>query len=360
MRICQVLPEFFMGGAEAMCITLSAELKKMGHDVCIVSLRTYESALTERARSYGIEILFMDKQLGLDLSCIPRLRKFFRSWKPDVIHTHLHALKYAYSASLGMGIPHVHTIHCNVSNHASCMDTITLPIYRYLFSHKKVTLVSLSEKICAITAKHYNISAKDSPIVFNGVDLTRCISKQTYDNPGTLRLIQVASLSRWKNPKASVECVRILKQRGADVSLDFFGEGAERPELEKMIAQYGLQEQITLHGVSGNVFPELQKSDIFILPSFTEGSPISIIEAMGTGLPVIASNVGGIPDMITDGVDGILIEPNAQALADAIEKLLTDEALRKALGENAKESVNRFSSVTMAEEYLKLYTKLIG
>lgn len=360
MRICQVLPEFFMGGAEAMCITLAAELKNLGHDVCIVSLRTYESLLSERARSYGIEILFMNKQLGLDLSCIPRLRKFFRSWKPDVIHTHLHALKYAYSASLGMGIPHVHTIHYDVSTDTSRMHTITLPIYRYLFSHKKVTLVSLSEKIHDITTKHYNISAKDSPIACNGIDLSRCIPKQDYTLSSPPSLIHIGRFQGVKNHSAIVNAVSELNRRGIRVNVRLYGDGDLAASIRTQISEMGLTEQVKLCGLANNVFPLLHNADMFVLPSKHEGSPITIIEAMGTGLPVIASNVGGIPDMITDGVDGILIEPNAQALADAIEKLLTDEALRKTLGENAKESVNRFSSVTMAEEYLKLYTKLIG
>lgn len=358
MRICQVLPEFFMGGAEAMCITLSAELKNMGHDVCIVSLRTYESALSERARSYGIEIHFMDKQLGLDFSCVPRLRKFFRSWKPDVIHTHLHATKYAVIAAAGLGIPEVRTIH-NIASNDPGAGGVEGKIYRFLFAKKAVTPVSLTKQIQQTVSDYYKIPREYSPIVFNGVDLRKCMPKETYDNQGPARLVQVASLSSWKNPKASVECVRILKQRGMTVYLDFYGEGAERPELEKMIAQYGLQAYITLHGVNGNVFPELQKSDIFILPSFVEGSPISIIEAMGTGLPVIAAAVGGVPDMIEDGVDGFLITPDAEALADAVERLVRSIPLRKAVGEAARVSANRFSSIVMAEGYLEVYRSLI-
>lgn len=357
MRICQVLPEFFMGGAETMCVTLAAELKKMGHDVCIVSLRTYESPLSERARSYGIEIHFMDKRLGLDLSCIPRLRKFFRSWKPDVIHTHMHAMKYAFLASCGLRIPMYNTIHCTYRKNSNRNEA---RIGRFLYARKFVVPVGLSEEVQQNTCDFFHIPKAFCPIVKNGVDLTRCIPKESYSISEAAHVIQVGALAPWKNHEATIQALSILKNREACVHFDFFGEGAMREALEKQIAASQLQDFVTLHGICKNVFPELNKSDIFILPSLTEASPISIIEAMGTGLPIIAANVGGIPDMITDGVDGLLIEPNAQALADAIEKLINDDALRKSLGENAKQSVNRFSSVAMAEGYLALYKSTIG
>ena len=77
--------------------------------------------------------------------------------------------------------------------------------------------------------------------------------------------------------------------------------------------------------MSDNIYPILQKADIFILPSKYEGMPISLIEAMGSALPIIASNVGGIPDMISDGENGIIISPNANDLADAISRLIKDQ-----------------------------------
>lgn len=108
-------------------------------------------------------------------------------------------------------------------------------------------------------------------------------------------------------------------------------------------------------GVSSNIYNELNNSDIFILPSKWEGVPISIIEAMGTGLPIIASNVGGISDMIINGQQGILIDPNTNELTEALLRLIDDFDLRKEIGINAKKMSIEFSVQTMSQKYLKLY-----
>ncbi len=356
MRICQVLPEFFMGGAEAMCITLSAELQKMGHDVCIVSLRTYESALSERARSCGIELHFMDKQMGLDLHCVPKLRRFFREWNPDIIHVHLHALKYAYLAAWGLRIPFVRTIHSIAVKDA---DGVDYYINKLLFP-KKVVPVSLTEAIRDTVVDFYHISAKHSPIIFNGVDLSRCIPKQDFTLSSPPSIIHIGRFQNAKNHETIVNAVAILNRKGIRVNVRLYGEGELVEPIRTQINEMGLTEQIELCGITNHVFPLLHDSDMFILPSKNEGCPITIIEAMGTGLPTIASRVGGVPDMITDGVDGLLIEPNAQSLADAIEKLINDDALRKSLGEEALHTSGRFSSASMAQGYLTLYETLVG
>ena len=117
----------------------------------------------------------------------------------------------------------------------------------------------------------------------------------------------------------------------------------------------GLEKQVTFGGLCDDVFPRLSRADVFLLPSKWEGIPMTVIEAMGTGLPVIASRVGGLPDMIEDGKEGLLIRPTPQALAEALSKLLASEDLRQALGTAAVEAAQRFSVQTMARKYEALY-----
>ena len=107
--------------------------------------------------------------------------------------------------------------------------------------------------------------------------------------------------------------------------------------------------------MQSNVYPYLHDADIFTLPSIYEGNPMTIIEAMGTGLPIVASRVGGIPDMIHDGESGILVEPEPRAVCDALARMVEDGALRRRLGENAKAQSRQFSAEHMAEDYLTCY-----
>ena len=122
----------------------------------------------------------------------------------------------------------------------------------------------------------------------------------------------------------------------------------------------GLENQVEFPGLCDNVYPKLAHGDVFLMPSKWEGVPMAVIEAMATGLPVIASNVGGLPHLITDGVDGVLIDPTPENLAQGIEDLLKDETRRQALGQAAHQSSQRFGSERMAKEYEALYSARRG
>ena len=104
----------------------------------------------------------------------------------------------------------------------------------------------------------------------------------------------------------------------------------------------------------------MHNADIFVLPSKYEGMPMTLIEAMGTGLPIIASRVGGIPDMIVSREEGILIEPNLDELVTSLEKLMNNSGLRKNIGEQARIKSQLFSAETMVNNYSKLYETRLG
>jgi len=104
----------------------------------------------------------------------------------------------------------------------------------------------------------------------------------------------------------------------------------------------------------------LHKSDVFVLPSLFEGIPLSIAEAMSTGLPIVASNVGGIPDMIADGENGLLCDPAAESIAQKIEQFLTSREKREHLGVAALKDSATFSADNMCKNYLKVYEAIVN
>lgn len=126
-------------------------------------------------------------------------------------------------------------------------------------------------------------------------------------------------------------------------------------KLKQYVKFKKLEDEIEFVGLVDNVEKYLSETDIFILPSKYEGMPMSIIEAMATGLPIVASNVGGIPDMIESGKEGILIEPFAINLAMELEKLLQSEKIRNQLGNAAYEKSFEYSVIKMAERYVEVY-----
>jgi glycosyltransferase involved in cell wall biosynthesis len=179
-------------------------------------------------------------------------------------------------------------------------------------------------------------------VVRCGLDLER-FPFAPKPSPGTpARVIMVARISPEKGHIVLVDAMRLLVDRGVPVVAEIVGDGAFRPEVEAHIAGVGLGSHVTLTGElhSDEVAARLREADLFCLPSFFEGIPISIMEAMATGLPVVATAVGGIPELVIDRRTGFLIPAGrADALADAIAAFVADPALRGRLAQAGRELV---------------------
>lgn len=352
MKILQVIPTFGMGGAETMCAGLCRQLHSLGEEVVAVSLSGEQTALTRQIEAAGIPVRYLNKSLGLDPGCIGRLKKVIRQEQPQIVHTHLHALKYA--ALAGPGAPIVHTVHNEAAQEAVFLDQ---KIGKYLFRRGLATPVALTREIQKSVTDLYGVT--EVPLVPNGIDLSRCQEKSDYTLHYPIELLHIGRFYPQKNHAVLLEAAEFLKKRGVPIRIRCYGDGPLLEEIRQKAAQMNLGNTVRFEGVTEDVFPCLSQADLFLLPSSWEGMPMTVIEAMGTGLPVVAARVGGIPDMLTDGESGVLIEPNAKALADAVQKLIQDEALRQALGQNARQAAQRFSLDTMTQGYLALYQKLL-
>ena len=141
-----------------------------------------------------------------------------------------------------------------------------------------------------------------------------------------------------------------------DVKFICLGDGELKEQIEMTAKKSKIDNMFEFLGVSNNVSHYLYNSDIFILPSKWEGLPISVIEAMAVGIPIIASNVGGVGDLISSNKNGLLIKPNPNELADSINRLINDKFLRETIGKKAIFDSRRYSVEKMAESYLSLYS----
>jgi len=179
-------------------------------------------------------------------------------------------------------------------------------------------------------------------VVRCGLDLERFRFEPTSEPGDPAVVTMVARLSPEKGHLVLVDAMQMLRERGVGVVASIVGDGQFRPQIEARIAELGLGDQVTLTGElhSDQVAVQLRTADIFCLPSFFEGLPISIMEAMATGLPVIATAVGGIPELVSDRRTGFLVPAGrADAVADAIEALVTDPKLRLEVIAAARERV---------------------
>ena len=218
-------------------------------------------------------------------------------------------------------------------------------------------MVALSKQNKESAIKRYGHIAEAIPIVSNGIDQSRCIVKTDYSFNETITLIHIGRFVLIKNHEMLLEAFAdvVSTIKGKSLKLKLIGEGELLDMMKSKVKALSLENNVEFVGTKSSCYEDLGNSDIFILPSHSEGMPITLIEAMATGLPCIATSVGGIPDVITNGENGLLIEKNKEALTNAIRRLICDEELRKKLGEGAKKRAEEYSSSHMAEEYLKVY-----
>lgn len=352
MRIIQVIPNLGMGGAETMCETLSRDLYKTGNEVLVVSLYSDNTPISQRLENDGIRIEYLKKKRGLDFACLIKLRKLIKKFNPDIIHSHLYAIKYVYLSTLLLKIRRIHTIHNLAEKEAVSRDR---KFNGMLYRTKKVLPVALSEIVRDSIAKEYKISRYSIPVVFNGIDLSKCIEKKDYSLHNPITFINVARFAAQKNHKRLIEAFALFSKTNENSKLLLLGDGELVDEIKKYAEHLNVYEKIIFKGYQNSPYEILNSSDVFILSSDYEGIPMTIIEAMGTSLPIISTNVGGISEIIENEYNGLLVKREADALAKAMTEIVCNAELRLKLGKNALSSSKWLSSKAMTDEYIKIY-----
>ena len=172
-------------------------------------------------------------------------------------------------------------------------------------------------------------------------------------------LPRVLTVGRLAAPKDPLTLIRALAQVSHPFSACVVGDGPERAAVEAEIRAAGLGRAVELTGERRDVPDLLAAADVFALSSRSEGAPLSVLEAMAAGLPVVASNVGGLPELVADGETGVLVPPeDPAALAAALDRLLGDAELRRTLGARGRDRVReRFDLSTLREAHLTLYAR---
>ena len=354
MKILQVIPYFCFGGAETMCENLTYALRNLGHEVRVVSLYPERTPISERMERSGVFIRYLDKKLGMDLSMVPKLAKILKEEKPDAVHTHLDVIKYTVAAARLAGVKKcVHTVH-NVADQEA-EGRVQKIINGFYFRHGWSVPVALSPEVQRTILSFYGLDADKVPVIYNGIDLGRCIPKGDYGLGDTPTLVHIGRFNEQKNHDLLLRAFQMVHQRFPQCRLQLLGDGELREATEKLAGELGLQDSVFFLGSQSNVYPYLAQADAFLLPSKYEGMPMTLIEAMGTGLPIVASAVGGVPDMLTDGESGLLVPCEAEAVSQAVIRLLESQPLRETLGKNALKESSRFSANHMAKQYLETY-----
>lgn len=356
MKIIQIMPEFGLAGAERMCETLTLELAKRGHDIQVVSLFDFHSSITDNLENNGIKITYLNKKKGFDLSMISKLCHIFGTEKPDVIHTHRYVCKYAIPASILTGVKgRVHTVH-NIAE----KERTAKKLQHFFYHHCNTVPVSISPIVQKSVMRFYNFKAEQTPMIFNGSSLNKCKTKINYDICGSVfNFLHIGRFTEQKNHKNLVYAFKLIHKKYPHTKLTMLGEGPLFDEIKRLADENNLSEAVVMPGAVDNVYSYFEKADAFVLPSNYEGMPISLIEAMSCGMPIIASSVGGVPDMIKDGETGLLCTPDNLDIENKMRIVYENSSLRKKIGIAAKVKSADFTVEQMTSAYEKVYSSTV-
>ena len=264
-------------------------------------------------------------------------------WMQEKKQQHLHAHLGSQAATVGLYVKKVFGFGFSITVHGP--DEFYNAPGQYLTEK-----VIAADFICCISHFARSQLMKLSPyehwhkleVARLGVDPDIFLPRPFNPDPDVFEIICVGRLCSAKGQHILVAALHILVQKGLKVRLRIVGDGPDRPSLEQQVRQFGIAEQVIFEGaVNQDRIRDLYAlADIFSIPSFAEGIPIVLMEAMAMEIPCVTTRITGIPELIRDGEDGLLVAPSdIQSLADALERLITDAPLRKKLGESGRERV---------------------
>lgn len=363
IRVLHVLPVLGSAGAEQLAANLMVPLART-HQVAALGLYgTVAGGIHTRLNESGIRFWTLDKTPGFDPRMIARVHRVLREFAPDVVHTHLHVVPYVYAPAMALRIPvWVHTVHNLAERESTGLGRVAT---RIAFRGGAMP-VAVSRVVAESVRAVYSL--KSVTTIPNGIPLAnfgsraaaRVRLRRELSVPDNATLfISTSRLAEQKDPFLLLRAFAAVQDGRSRLAL--VGDGPLRDATQSQIAELGLSSRVSVLGFRSDVEDCLAAADVFVLSSRWEGNPLGVMEAMASGLPIVATRVGGLPELVDSGKQGLLVEPEVPALARAMRRLLERRDLRLSLADAAKQRAhNEFGIERMVRAYDEFYNKLLA
>ncbi len=358
---------FELGGSEHQMVEVASRQKARGYEV-IVGCLSSKGSLIEVLRHAGISVIEFNPRGALfrprGIFQVLRLTWFLRLHPFDVVQTHdLYSTLMGVPAAWLARIPVILSCRRDLS-HWWWYTPHRRRILRHI-QNRSTYVIANSQAVRDFLVEKDGFDSSLVRVIRNSVDLERFTNvrgdrQEQFPHLGPESELIAAVANMHFETKGYTDLIRAA----AEVSREFpaakfllIGDGAERARIEGMVAELGLSKTVLFLGRRNDVPKVLACCDMFVSPSWAEGLPNSVLEAMAAGLPIVATRVGGTPEIIEHGVSGLLVPPrDSHALATAILQLLGDKGLAKRLGRSAQERAReQFSFERLLSELERLY-----
>ena len=381
-RILRIIARLNVGGPAIHTILLTSALNDDAYESVLLCGRVEddEKDMSYLAETKGVKPV-MISGLGRkidpmgDIRAFVQIYRYIRDFKPDIVHTHTaKAGALGRIAAVLAGVPvRVHTFHGHIFDgyFGRVKTSIFLSIERVLaFFTRYIIVVSDAQKR-DISGK-YAIAGGDKVRVINlGLELEEFadddypseIRKKFGIGAGSIVVSIVGRLVPIKNHRMFLDAARrlVAQAPGLDVKFLVVGDGEQRPFLERYSSEIGLGDRVIFCGWVEDMREVYSSSDIIALTSLNEGTPVAVIEAMASGRPVVATDVGGVRDVVEDSVTGYLVRSGDDSvLSEKIMELASDKCKRESFGKAGRSSViRRYSKERLVDDIKRLYREAL-
>ena len=374
-----------MGGPALHVSYLSAGLRDRGYETTLVagSVSTGEQSMAYVAEERGVPVQLMPhlhREISpvQDLLATFRLARMIREQRPHILHTHTAkagAIGRLAAVLAGKARPPivVHTFHGHVlRGYFGRFRTAVFRGLERLLAPVADTLIAVSPEV-----RDDLVALKVAPlekfeVIRLGIELDERVAHAQEERKRTRKVMGVPDnrflvgwIGRMTGVKRGADVLRafrLLRDQGVDATLCMVGDGPEREQLEALASNLGLMHDCLFAGYQEDVGPFFAAFDAFLLPSANEGTPVTAIESIASGCPVVATRVGGVPDVVEEGVDGFLVEPgDLEAIADRLGRLAADPELRALMGAAGRKRVlSRYAVERLVDDVDSLYRSLLA
>ena len=355
LKILHIDPEQRWGGGEAQVLGLLSYLAERGHHNDL--LTHPDGRLFQQGQALSVRVLPLVVRNDLDFRPVPKLSRLIRDENYDVIHFHTKRA-HALSFWLSHGSPGPKYVVTRRMDYPESHSWYT----RYLYNRKVDGVIAISGKIRELLIEA-GVERERIRLIHSGIDPRPFETAANDCAVDCERIVvgMIAVLEERKGHRVLLEAARRLKARGCQIGYRLAGEGSLRKSLEETTIQLGLNEDVRFLDFVSDIPAFLNSVDIVVLPSLFEGLGVSVLEAMAAGKAVIASRVGGLPELVIDAATGFLVEPRDVAgLASALAKLASDRTLIRSMGQKGRERLEKnFTMEQMARQNEDYYYDLL-
>jgi glycosyltransferase involved in cell wall biosynthesis len=385
IKILRVIARLNMGGPALHVAYLTAGLRERGYDTTLVagSLARGEDSMAFVAEGRGVDVVRID-ELGREISPLRdlvatlRLARLIRRERPDILHTHTaKAGTVGRVAALLAGRRRppivVHTFHGHVLRgyFGPVRSLVFRLLERWLAGHT-TALIAVSPQVRDDLVALHVAPPERFVVIRLGIELGERVAggqdgrleSRRYLGipPDRFAVGWIGRMTAVKRTDDVLVAFKRLRDSGVDAVLCMVGDGPDRPQLEQRAHELGIVRDTLFLGYQEDVAQFYAAFDALVLPSSNEGTPVSAIEALAAGRPVVATRVGGVPDVVEEGEDGFLVEPGAtEELAERLGQLAADPELRDRMGRAGRERVlPRYAVGRLVDDVDRLYRSLLS